>query len=149
MDEIITKEDGVPIGTESGEVIGRNDPDTSLEHYAHVESGVVDHVIVIDTQTIETTGGWYVDGVFKPINEWVKTSYNTSKGNHKLGGVALRKNYAGKGFSYDNVRNAFVPPKPFTSWVLDESSCTFEAPVPHPGNGEYTWNEGAGNWVPI
>ena len=85
-----------------------------------------------------------------------RTSYNTAGGEHAGGGVPFRKNYAGIGFTYDEERDAFIPPKPFESWVLDEDTCLWEAPVPMPeetdADGEpvpYTWDEDAGDWVVV
>jgi len=66
---------------------------------------------------------------------------------HALGGTPFRKNYAGIGYTYDAGRDAFIPPKPFASWVLNETTCLWDAPVPYPVDGDrYTWNESVGNW---
>ena len=86
---------------------------------------------------------------------WKQTSYNTRGGVHYTDGVpsedqrkALRKNYAGIGFSYDPERDAFIPPKPFESWVLNEDTCLWEAPVAYPEDGEtYTWDEESTSWT--
>ena len=87
-----------------------------------------------------------------------QTSYNTRGGVHynpETGEPsedqtkALRKNYAGIGFSYDPERDAFIPPKPFESWVLDEDSCLWEAPVERPTEGDWTWDEDAGEWIEV
>jgi hypothetical protein len=88
-----------------------------------------------------------------------QTSYNTRGGVHydpETGEPsedqtkALRKNYAGIGFTYDEARDAFIPPKPFESWVLDEDTCLWEAPVAYPEDGEdYTWDEESGAWVVV
>ena len=88
---------------------------------------------------------------------WVQTSYNTRGGVHYTNGEpsedqtkALRFNYAGIGFTYDEARDAFIPPKPFESWVLDEATCLWEAPIPYPEDGEsYTWDESLGDWVEV
>ena len=81
---------------------------------------------------------------------WVKTSYNTRSGIHTLGGTPLRKNFAGIGFTYDAERDAFIPPKPFDSWILNEETCQWEAPVPYPTDGKvYSWNEELGDWVEV
>lgn len=109
-----------------------------MSHFAKIEDGIVTQVIVADQAFVDTIPG-----------EWVQTSYNTRAGLHYApnsndpdGGVALRKNYAGIGYTYDAVRNAFIPPKPLASWVLDEPTCTWEAPVPLPNDGnKYRWNE--------
>ena len=85
---------------------------------------------------------------------WVQTSYNTYSGVHQLGGTPLRKNYAGIGYTYDQDRDAFIPPKLFNSWILNEDTCLWEAPVPMPeltqeqidNNNCYNWNETIRNW---
>lgn len=77
-----------------------------------------------------------------------RTSYNTSGGVHSLGGTPFRKNYAGIGYTFDEARDAFIPPKPFASWVLNEDTCLWDAPVAMPSDGGfYNWDEEAGNWV--
>lgn len=77
-----------------------------------------------------------------------RTSYNTYKGAHRLGGVPFRKNYAGIGFTYDPDRDAFIPPQPFASWMLDEETCTWSAPVPAPSADlPWYWDEAAGEWT--
>ena len=90
---------------------------------------------------------------------WKQTSYNTRGGVHydpETGepsedqSKALRFNYAGIGFTYDEDRDAFIPPKPYESWVLDEDTCLWVAPVPYPTDGEaYVWDEDAGDWVVV
>lgn len=76
-----------------------------------------------------------------------QTSYNTLANQHVLGGTPFRKNYAGIGYRYDEALDAFIPPKPFDSWTLNEDTCQWEAPVSHPNDGElYTWNEEAQSW---
>ena len=81
---------------------------------------------------------------------WVQTSYNTFGGEHKLGGTPLRKNYAGIGYLYDSDRDAFIPPRPFNSWTLNESSCLWEAPVAMPTDGKmYTWDEDSVSWKEV
>jgi hypothetical protein len=85
---------------------------------------------------------------------WKQTSYNTNGGVHSLGGTPLRKNYSGIGYHYDQARDAFIPPKPFNSWVLNENTCQWEAPVAKPtltqeqidNNNHYNWNETIKNW---
>lgn len=79
---------------------------------------------------------------------WIKTSFNTRGGVHTLGGTPLRKNYAGVGYTYDSRRDAFIPPKPFPSWVLNEDTCLWDAPVAAPNDGKiYVWDEQIVNWV--
>jgi hypothetical protein len=78
---------------------------------------------------------------------WKQTSYNTIGGVHKLGGTSFRKNFASIGYTYDEERDAFIPKKPFNSWVLNEQTCLWEAPVAMPqDNNEYNWNEINQNW---
>ena len=78
---------------------------------------------------------------------WLRTSFNTFGGQHKSGGVPFRKNYAEVGGFYDADRDAFIPPKPFPSWVLDEETCRWIAPVPYPENEkDYNWNEDNKSW---
>jgi hypothetical protein len=114
-----------------------------MSHFAKVVDGVVTQVIVAEPEFFQT----FVDS---SPGEWIQTSYNTYGGEHKLGGTPLRKNYAGVGFTYDRTRDAFIPPKPFTSWVLNEDTCLWSAPVAYPTDGKkYTWDEDTTNWVEI
>ena len=77
-----------------------------------------------------------------------RTSYNTVAGIHVQGGEAFRKNFAGIGFTYDETRDAFIPPKPFASWILDEDSCLWGAPIPKPDDGkDYYWSEDSQDWL--
>jgi len=81
---------------------------------------------------------------------WKQTSYNTHGGVHSSGGTPLRKNHAGIGYTYDETRDAFIAPKPFNSWILNESTCLWNAPVAYPSNnGNYKWNETNLNWEEI
>jgi hypothetical protein len=80
---------------------------------------------------------------------WVQTSYNTQGGQHPEG-RPLRKNYAGIGYTYDRVLDAFIPPKPFASWVLNENTCLWGAPIARPTDGKiYNWDENTQQWVEI
>jgi len=79
-----------------------------------------------------------------------RTSYNTRQGVHVSGGTPYRKNYAGYGYYYDAERDAFIPPQPYPSWVLDEATCWWQAPVAQPTDGKtYVWDENLINWVEI
>jgi hypothetical protein len=112
-----------------------------MAHFAKVENGVVTQVIVIDQDTLNL-GHWGDPSL------WVQTSYNTQGGKHLLGGTPLRKNYAGIGFTYDANRDAFLPPRPFPSWTLDEETCLWNAPTPMPTDGKlYNWDEDSKSWV--
>jgi hypothetical protein len=79
-----------------------------------------------------------------------RTSYNTRGGQHANGGTPYRKNYAGIGYTYDEQRDAFIPPKPFPSWVLNEDTCLWDAPLPYPGDGKmYQWSEDDQLWLEV
>jgi hypothetical protein len=112
-----------------------------MAHYAHITNGIVDQVIVIDAETL-ALGHW------GDPSEWVQTSYRTQGGQHPEG-RPLRFNYAGIGYSYDSVRDAFIPPKPFASWVLDEGTCQWGAPTAMPvvEGKMFTWDEPTTSWV--
>ena len=114
-----------------------------MAHFAKVRDGIVEQVIVAEPEFFDT----FVDS---SPGEWIQTSYNTHGGVHTLGGTPLRKNYAGIGYTYDRTRDAFIPPKPFASWVLNEDTCLWDAPVPMPTDGKmYQWDEAAGGWTEI
>lgn len=121
-----------------------------MAHFAKVQDGIVTQVIVAEPEFFDT----FVDST---PGEWIQTSYNTKGGVHYApnsnepdGGVALRKNYAGIGYSYDKDRDAFIPPQPYASWTLDEASCLWESPVPMPVDGNpYIWNEDNQSWEAV
>lgn len=114
-----------------------------MAHFAKVVDGKVTQVIVAEPEFFET----FVD---TSPGEWIQTSYNTRGGEHTLGGTPLRKNYAGIGFTYDRVRDAFIPLQPFPSWVLDEDTCLWNAPVAYPEDGKvYAWDEATTSWVEV
>ena len=119
-----------------------------MAHYAFLdESNIVTDVIVGKNEDEEGTNWEQHYGNFRG-QRCKRTSYNTHGGVHTGGGVPLRKNYAGIGYTYDGTRDAFIPPKPYPSWLLDETTCLWEAPVPMPdGGGLYRWDEAAGEWV--
>jgi hypothetical protein len=78
---------------------------------------------------------------------WIQTSYNTHGGVHNNGGTPLRKNHAGIGYTYDEDRDAFIPKKPFNSWILNEDTCLWESPIPYPQDDNiYKWNEQTLSW---
>lgn len=108
-----------------------------MAHYAKIENGIVTQVIVAEQDYIDSIEG-----------QWIQTSYNTLGGEHKTNGTPLRKNFAGVGYTYDSQRDAFIPPKTYDSWVLDEETCLWEAPVAKPNDGKkYDWNESTTSWV--
>jgi len=118
-----------------------------MAHYAFLDnSNIVTEVIVGKDEGEENTD-WEVHyGNFRG-QVCKRTSYNTSGGQHNNGGIPYRKNYAGIGYSYDLIRDAFIPQKPYASFILNEETCLWEAPVPYPTDGErYTWNEETISW---
>tara|TARA_R110000824_G_C14827064_1_gene637426 strand:- start:1 stop:381 length:381 start_codon:yes stop_codon:yes gene_type:complete len=121
-----------------------------MAHYALLdENNIVTQVItgLDETQLIqkldpETWYGQFHNQVCK------RTSYNTNSGIHSTGGTPFRKNFAGIGYTYDSERDAFIPPSPYASWLLNEQTCNWEAPIPYPQDGlYYNWNEDLVVWV--
>lgn len=120
-----------------------------MSHFAKVCDGKVLRVIVAEKEFFDT----FVDDT---PGEWIQTSYNTRNGVHygqdgkPDGGVALRGNYAGIGYTYDRTNDVFYAPQPYTSWVLDQTTWTWKAPVAMPTDGKpYKWDEATTNWVEI
>jgi hypothetical protein len=110
-----------------------------MSHFAKVIDGIVTEVLVIEQDVIDT-------GLFGDPSLFVQTSYNTRGGQHPEG-RPLRKNYAGIGYTYDATRDAFIPPQPYPSWILNEDTCLWESPVPYPSDGEiYIWEEVLQEW---
>ncbi len=118
-----------------------------MAHYAFLNmQNIVTEVIVGKDETDGPTN-WEIH--YGNIREQVckRTSYNTRGGAHINNGTPFRKNYAGIGYTYDYARDAFIPPKPYDSWTLNETSCLWEAPVAYPTDGErYEWNEEQQQW---
>lgn len=113
-----------------------------MSHFAKVCDGIVTQVIVAEPEFFQT----FVDS---SPGEWIQTSYNTRGGQHPEG-RPMRKNYAGIGYTYDRVRDAFIPPKPFASWTLNENTCLWDAPVAYPTDGKiYQWDEATINWIEV
>ena len=117
-----------------------------MAHFAKIENGIVTQVIVVsnaDTANADGVEEEYIGVAFcKRLfgGEWKQTSYNGNS----------RKNYAGIGYSFDESRNAFIPPKPFPSWILVEETCNWTAPVLYPTDGKmYGWDEDTKNWIEV
>jgi len=111
-----------------------------MAHYAKVNGGIVEQVIVAEAEFFDT----FVDS---SPGAWIQTSYNTHGGVHADGGTPLRKNYAGIGMTYDATRDAFYSPQPYASWGLNNDSCIWEAPTAYPTDGaNYVWNESTTSW---
>jgi hypothetical protein len=100
-----------------------------------------------DIATTEQAGIDFLNTLYKTRDVWKQTSYNTQAGVHLNGETPLRKNYAGIGYSYDQTRDAFIPPKPYLSWTLNETTCLWDPPVVYPTDGKrYNWNEETKQW---
>jgi hypothetical protein len=110
-----------------------------MAHFARIEDNIVTQVLVVPDNA-EDRGQDYLANDLGLGGTWVQTSYNNR----------IRKNYAGVGFTYDSTRDAFIAPKPFDSWLLDEDTCRWEAPVAYPTDGVmYKWNEETKDWQAI
>jgi len=125
-----------------------------MAHYAKLdENNIVLEVNVVDNEVEDEKGeagviSWLLEG-WGGV-DWKKTSYNTTANVHSLDGTPFRKNYAGIGYTYDEDRDAFIPPKNYPSWTLNEITCLWEAPVTYPDDGKiYDWNEEITNWEEI
>jgi hypothetical protein len=109
-----------------------------MPHFAKIENKIVTAVIVATPSFINT---------LSDFDSWIQTSYNTHGGVHTHGGIPLRKNYAGVGYTYDSAKDAFIPPKEYNSWMLNEETCLWEAPIEMPTEGgPYIWDETIQNW---
>ena len=131
-----------------------------MSHFAQIDNNnIVTQVIVVaDADTADAQGN-HMESIGIAFcqrligGNWKQTSYNTLGGVHTNGGTPFRKNYAGIGYTYDAGRDAFIPPKPYESWVLNESTCLWDSPVPYPTDlgtlespKRYTWNESTKAW---
>lgn len=114
-----------------------------MSHFAKVVDGKVTQVIVAEKEFFDT----FVDS---SPGAWIQTSYNTQGNQHANGGTPLRGNFAGIGYTYDAQNDVFYAPQPYPSWVLNQSTWTWEAPTPHPEDGKlYKWDEATTSWVEI
>jgi hypothetical protein len=118
-----------------------------MAHYAFLdENNIVVEVITGKDEGVDGVNWEEYYGNFRG-KVCKRTSYNTLGGVHSLGGTPYRKNYAGIGYTYDEIRDAFIPSKPYPSWLLNESTCLWESPVPYPDDGNfYEWNEEVQGW---
>ena len=129
-----------------------------MARFAKVDrNNIVETVLVVDNKELldengeekESKGVAFLNKIFGVNDEftWVQTSYNTYAGRHLLGKTPFRKNHAGMGYTYDEDRDAFMPPKPFDSWILNEDTCQYDPPVERPDDGNrYIWNEDTTSW---
>ena len=115
-----------------------------MSHYAKVSNNLVTQVIVAEPDFFDN----FIDS---SPGEWIQTSFNTRGGVHSEGGAPLRKNFAGVGFTYDSVRDAFIEPQPYASWTLNDTTCLWSAPTAYPAEDgkRYEWNEDTTAWVEV
>ena len=112
-----------------------------MSYYAKVCNGTV-------TQVISAEADFFTHFVDTSPGEWIQTSYNTLGNQHTQGGTPLRGNYAGIGYTYDQANDVFYAPQPYPSWILNQTTWTWESPVPYPtDNKNYSWNEPTISWV--
>jgi hypothetical protein len=117
-----------------------------MAHYAFLDEDSIVVEVIVGSDAEGTD--WEAHYAAFRGQQCKQTSYNTFGGVHKFDGTALRKNYAGIGYTYDVQRDAFIPPSPYPSWVLNDDTCLWVAPVKMPEDGEqYQWDESAGVWV--
>ena len=118
-----------------------------MAHYAFLDKNNIVVEVIVGKDENEDGGNWEERyGAFRGL-VCKRTSYNTINGQHLTGGTPFRKNYAGIGFFYDTQRDAFIPPKNFRFWVLDENTCNWTPPVLIPDDGKmYVWNDEIGQW---
>lgn len=121
-----------------------------MAHYAFLDSNNIVTEVIVGKDEDDCEIDWEQHyGEFRG-QTCKRTSYNTYGGIHKMGGNAYRKNYAGIGYTYDEIRDAFIPPKPFASWVLNETTCNWESTTSMPiDNNNYIWNEQQLAWVAL
>jgi hypothetical protein len=118
-----------------------------VAHFAKLDEN---NIVTFVTVGRQEDDGREADLCARTGDVYKQTSYNTHGGVHALGGTPLRKNYAGIGYTYDAGRDAFIPPKPYASWVLNETTCLWDAPVAYPDDGKrYSWDEATTSWVEV
>ena len=121
-----------------------------MAHYAFLDSNNIVTEVIVGKDEGEDGVDWEAHyGAFRG-QTCKRTSYNTHGGVHSGGGTPFRKNYAGIGYSYNAIRDAFIPPRPYASWTLNEDTCLWESPVPYPDDGNYyVWDEITTSWVQV
>ena len=121
-----------------------------MAHFVKLGKGnIVLQGIVVhnDVATTEQAGIDFINNLYGTNDIWKQTSYNTIGGVHKLDGTPFRKNFAGIGYTYDQTRDAFIPPRVYNSWILNEDTCRWNPPVDYPNDGKiYNWNETTEQW---
>jgi hypothetical protein len=130
-----------------------------MASFAKIENNIITTVVSVVNEVLKDSNGVEQESIGiqflktlynEPNAIWKQTSYNTNGGVHTLGGTPFRKNHAGIGYTYDETRDAFIAPKPFNSWILNENTCLWDAPIPMPNDASidrrYTWNEQTLSW---
>jgi hypothetical protein len=118
-----------------------------LAHFAKLDEN---NIVTFVTVGRQEDDGKEAELCARTGDVYKQTSYNTHGGVHALGGTPLRKNYAGIGYTYDAGRDAFIAPKPYASWLLNETTCLWDAPVAYPDDGKrYSWDEATTSWVEV
>ena len=121
-----------------------------MAHFCKLGKGnkvITIEVVNNDSAPNEQAGIYFLNNLYGTNDIWKQTSYNTIGGVHLQGGTPFRKNFAGVGYKYDQTRDAFIPPTPYPSWTLNETTCLWEAPVAKPDDGQiYNWNESTTSW---
>ena len=121
-----------------------------MAHYALLDKNNTVVQVIVGKDENEGIYDWEEFYAAETRLKCKRTSYNTQGGVHTQGGTPFRKNYAGIGYTYDAQRDAFIPPKPYPSWVLNEDTCLWDAPVPMPQDGKmYQWDEATTNWIEV
>jgi hypothetical protein len=116
-----------------------------MSHFAKLDEN---NIVIFVTVGRQEDDGKEAELCSRTGDRYVQTSYNTHGGVHLLGGIPFRKNYAGIGYTYDEARDAFIPPQPYPSWSLNEQTCLWDPPTPKPDDGEiYIWDEATTSWV--
>ena len=119
-----------------------------MAHFAEINSNNIVLRVVVIADEFQHRGHDFLANDVRLGGTWLQTSYNTSGGVHRLGGTPFRKNYAGIGYTYDASKDAFIPPQPYSSWTLNESTCEWEAPIAYPSDGKYyKWDETTISWI--
>jgi hypothetical protein len=126
-----------------------------MASFAKIENNIVIIVVSVVNEILKDSNGIeqeklginFLNQLYNTNDNWKQTSYNTHGGIHNNGGTPFRKNHAGIGYTYDEDRDAFIPKKPYNSWILNENTCNWESPIAYPTDGQkYNWNETTQNW---
>lgn len=120
-----------------------------MAHYAFINEDKIVVEVIPGKDETDTSYDW--EQVYSEVRGGMlckRTSYNTVGGVHLYGGIPFRKNYAGIGYTFDSERDAFIPPKVYDSWILNEDTCNWDSPIPYPNDGKtYVWDEEQITWV--